>query len=529
MRLTLAEVLGEEEFGLLLRSGSPATLARAVAGAETVEVDRPVELSAGSYIVLTTGVRLRGNPELQRRLVAESEARGVAAIGFGVGLVFRTTPRALLEEARRRDFPVFEVPFEVPFRDIIASINRSHLSEDFYSLRRTVAVQNTLLGALEESRPEEALIGRLATIVGGAALLYRPGGLVVAEAGGAPAAAVWASLAGRGGDPEPFAVDPWQVTASPILVEGEVRFWLALAGRSEPAVAGVTRPLFQVAERLMRIIELARDVRGMEERIRRGELLAELLDDRRARAVSTERLELFGFSTARPWRVALIALDDQSGPGGPGGPDDPAGDGVVADALRVVGAALAGGGRPHLLGLHHRHLALVFEESGDGLPAPTVEGWTAALGEAGIEARAAVGRPVRQPGGLLESRGDALLALDFLQRMGAAPGRVLCFEEFEFIDALLAAADPAQLRGRTRLVLDPLRAHPQLFETLVTYVAADLNVNEAAERLHIHPNSLRYRLSRVEEVIGRPVRSVATVVDLYVALRAEARFGDAAD
>ncbi len=107
MRLTLADVVSEEEFGLLLRSGSPVALARPVEGAETVEADRPVELSAEGYIVLTTGVRLRGNPELQRKLVIEAEARGVAAIGFGVGLVFRSVPRALLDEARRRDFPVF--------------------------------------------------------------------------------------------------------------------------------------------------------------------------------------------------------------------------------------------------------------------------------------------------------------------------------------------------------------------------------------------------------------------------------------
>jgi PucR family transcriptional regulator, purine catabolism regulatory protein len=519
VRLTLAEVLGEDEFGLVLRSGSPATLTRAVAGAETVEVDRPVELSAGGYIVLTTGVRLRGHPDLQRRLVAESEARGVAAIGFGIGLVFRSTPRALLEEARRRAFPVFEVPFEVPFRDIIAYINRSHLSDDFYSLKRTVTLQRTLLGALEEARPEEALIGRLATIVGGGAILYRPAGVVVTEAGGAPAAAVWEALDRRRGDPEPFEVEPWQVTASPIVVDGEVRFWLALAGRSEPAAAGITRPLVQVTERLLRVIELARDARVMEERVRRSELLRELLDERRAPEVSPERLELFGFSPSRPWRVALIAVDGWTG--GDGGPAG--GDGVLADALRVLGGTVAGGGRPHLLGQHRHHLALVFEEGDDGLP---VERWTAALGEAGIEARAAVGRPVRQPGGLLESRGDALLALDFLRRMGAASGRVLCFEEFAFIDALLAAADPAQLGARTRVVLDPLRNHPQLFETLVTYLAADLNVNDAAERLHIHANSLRYRLSRVEEALGRPLRSLATVVDLYVALRAEARFGD---
>jgi purine catabolism regulator len=63
-----------------------------------------------------------------------------------------------------------------------------------------------------------------------------------------------------------------------------------------------------------------------------------------------------------------------------------------------------------------------------------------------------------------------------------------------------------------------------LLETLLTYLDADLNVNAAAARLHVHPNSLRYRLTRVEEELGRPVRSLATLVDLYLALRAEARF-----
>ena len=181
MRLTLAEVVSEEEFRLVLRSGSPAALARPVAGAETVEADRPEELTARDYIMLTTGVRLRGNPEMQRQLVVESEARGVAALGFGVGLVFRSIPRALLEEAKARDFPVFEVPLEVPFREIIAFINRSYLSDDFYSLKRTVALQNALLGAMGESHPEEALVGRLATIVGGA-VLFRPGGAEIGRA-----------------------------------------------------------------------------------------------------------------------------------------------------------------------------------------------------------------------------------------------------------------------------------------------------------------------------------------------------------
>jgi purine catabolism regulator len=502
VRLTLAEVVSEEEFGLVLRSGSPATLTRPVAGAETVEADRPEELTARDYIMLTTGVRLRGNPELQRQLVVESEARGVAALGFGVGLVFRSTPRALLEEARARDFPVFEVPFEVPFRDIITFINRSYLSDDFYSLKRTVALQNTLLGAMGETRPEEGLVGRLATIVGGA-VLFRPGGAVLADAGVVPVAEVWDEISRRGGCPAVFQADGLEVSASPILVEGEVRFWLALAGRPGEVTSVLVGPVIEVAERLLRLVDLARDVRVMEERVRRGELLNDLLDEERAKEVSPERLELFGFAKG-PWRVALLAV-------GPG--HDEA-------ALRLVGNAAASTGTPHLLGTHHGHVALVLE--GDG---GLLEAWTANLAAEGLPVRAALGRAVETPARLVDSGCDARLALDFLDRTGAPSGRVLRFEDFELIDALLSATDPAELRARVDLVLEPLRDHQQLVESLVAYLSADQNINSAAEALHVHPNSLRYRLGRVEELLGRPLRSPATMADLYVALRAEARFG----
>ncbi|HEY4409598.1 MAG TPA: helix-turn-helix domain-containing protein [Acidimicrobiia bacterium] len=508
MRLTLADLVSQEEFGLVLRSGSPAALARPVAGAETVEADRPEELTARDYIMFTTGVRLRGNPELQRQLVAESEGRGVAALGFGVGLVFRSIPRALLEEARARDFPVFEVPFEVPFRDIIGFINRSYLSDDFYSLKRTVAMQNTLLGAMGESRPEQALVGRLAAIVGGA-VLFRAGGAVVADAGAVPVASIWAEIARRGGGPgvlekeSVFEADGSEVSTSPILVDGEVRFWLALAGRPGEVTSVLAGPVVEVAERLLRLVDLARDVGVMEERVRRGELLNDLLDEQRARDVSPERLELFGFSAKGPWRVALLAVGA-----------------ALDEAVRLLANSAASTGTPHLLGLHHGRVALVLEGNG-GL----LEVWAANLAAAGLPVRAALGRAVEAPARLVDSRCDAVLALDFLDRTGAAPGRVLRFEDFDLIDALLSDADPAELRARVDLVLDPLRGHPQLLETLVAYLTADQNVNAAAEALHVHPNSLRYRLGRVEELLGRTLRSPDTLADLYVALRAETRFG----
>jgi len=41
-----------------------------------------------------------------------------------------------------------------------------------------------------------------------------------------------------------------------------------------------------------------------------------------------------------------------------------------------------------------------------------------------------------------------------------------------------------------------------------------------AHTLHLHPNSLRYRLAKIEKALGRSLRSPQTIADLYLALRA---------
>jgi hypothetical protein len=58
-----------------------------------------------------------------------------------------------------------------------------------------------------------------------------------------------------------------------------------------------------------------------------------------------------------------------------------------------------------------------------------------------------------------------------------------------------------------------------LIDTLEAYVAADLNVKAAAERLLIHVNTAHHRLGRIEEKTGRDVRHVSDVIDLLIAIR----------
>jgi len=52
--------------------------------------------------------------------------------------------------------------------------------------------------------------------------------------------------------------------------------------------------------------------------------------------------------------------------------------------------------------------------------------------------------------------------------------------------------------------------------------AAFLNSTQSAETaraLHVHPNTLRHRLNRVEQLTGRDLGSMEDRVDLYIALR----------
>ncbi|WP_054811849.1 PucR family transcriptional regulator [Nocardia arizonensis] len=51
-------------------------------------------------------------------------------------------------------------------------------------------------------------------------------------------------------------------------------------------------------------------------------------------------------------------------------------------------------------------------------------------------------------------------------------------------------------------LLDPIRPHPDLIETLRSYLDSDLNRQRTARTLNIHSNTVDYRLRRVKELTG---------------------------
>src|SRR6201999_2370886 len=78
------------------------------------ELRDPTTWLSGGEVLLTTGMGLE-TPEQQREFIGRLADHQLAALGFGVGFRHDTIPPALVQAAAEHEFPVFEVPYEVPF------------------------------------------------------------------------------------------------------------------------------------------------------------------------------------------------------------------------------------------------------------------------------------------------------------------------------------------------------------------------------------------------------------------------------
>jgi hypothetical protein len=105
---------------------------------------------------------------------------------------------------------------------------------------------------------------------------------------------------------------------------------------------------------------------------------------------------------------------------------------------------------------------------------------------------------------------------------GSGPG-VARFDDNPL--AMLVAAAPAEAAHLVETVLRPVLDLPvveraRLLETVEHWFAAAGSAAEAAATLFVHPNTVRYRLRRVEELTGRSLTDPRAVAELGAALAA---------
>src|SRR4051794_20153092 len=175
--LTVRELLRELDVRLLCGENGLEVPVRWV---HISELPDPTPWLSGGEVLLTTGMPL-DTAKRQREFVARLADHQLAGLGVGTGFAHETVPEALVDAARERDFPVFEVPYEVPFIAITEKAFTRLVNEQYAVLQRSIAAHERLERIVLSERGLEAVVTALATLVGGAALVFDVRGELLAE------------------------------------------------------------------------------------------------------------------------------------------------------------------------------------------------------------------------------------------------------------------------------------------------------------------------------------------------------------
>ncbi|MDG9705470.1 PucR family transcriptional regulator [Streptomyces sp. DH37] len=559
MSLTLASLVQHSSLKLTVLAGE-GRLDTPVRWAHVSELADPVPYLEGGELLLVTAMKLAvEDAEAMRRYVARLDAAGVVGLGFAAGVAYDRVPRALLDAAREAGFPLLEVPRRTPFLAISKAVSAANAAEQYRAVTAGFEAQREMTRAALSARGPAALLAKLASHVDGWAALYDVSGALVA------AAPAWASRRAARLTGEVRRLRDRPAPASAVVSEAEdgdrageraedrvelqsigsgrrVRAVLAVGTGAPPgtaeryAVNSAVALLTLTTERSRALLEAERRLGAAVLRM----LLAGEADH--ARAVAGP---LYGTLLDEPLRVVVAegaagrrrtagaaeAAGDTARGGAPGEACEPEGAlpaGVRALAERAESAA-ARAGESVLLVPHDRRLVGLVADGGAAAAAcADFAGRTAAAeGEpvgAGPEHAVVVG--VSAPAGLASAAAafkQAEQALSVARRRGralvehedVASGSVLPLLADDavraFADGMLRALHEHDAHGRGDLVA-----------SLHAWLSRHGQWDAAAADLGVHRHTLRYRMRRVEEILGRSLDDPDVRMELWLALKATA-------
>jgi purine catabolism regulator len=533
---TVADLLAIDELALTLVAGKQG-VDRPIRWAHVSELKDPTRFLRGGEVLLTTGLGMRGGRQGRARYVAQLAEARLAALGLGLGFAFETTPAAVVAAADRAGFPVFEVPFEVPFIAITEALFSRLVNEQYVLLQRAGTVQQTLSRLLLEGAGLDALLGAYARMTGTRALLFDLHGEVAAAAPGASAVlrprAVWAEIQTLRPEGNEFSMSLSDEVGSrsllPILVGGSTAGFLVLHRQERP------EPFHQVVVHHLATaiaLELAKaQAVARTERRLVGDFLDALLEGELSGDETRRRLRFLGLGQSPG--VAVLVARAAAPPERPLG----AADGATEALRRLVEDRLSRKPGPYVASVHDDLVVALFEAGDPAAARAAAEAVADGVLARGVAARFALGTPASDPPALRRAYQEARFALAAAAtveapaaatagaRRGSPVGRVASVEDLGSHRLLLALQEDAALEALSRGLLAPLRAYDQrqhgdLVASLRTFLEHNGNWEAAARALGVHRHTLRYRIRRVAELTGRDLESAADRVEFWLALQA---------
>jgi purine catabolism regulator len=507
-----------------------AGLDRPVRWVHISELDDPTPWLSGGELLLTTGMNLAA-PESQRAFVERLARHDLAGLGLGVGFAHSETPGALREAAAELGFPLFEIPYDVPFIALTEKAFSHLVNEQYAVLQRALSAHERLERIVLSEQGLEGVTAALASLIGGTAIVYDArGGELARSDGGAPLAPDVLEATGaevreraRAGARRGYAPSgelhgralALPVVRTPAGGNGDgpaPQAWL-VAAKDRGGLAEFDRLVLHQAVTIVALELLRRRVADDTERRLAGDVLSAMVSGELAGSELARRLEPFGLRE----RIGVLVLTPPR-----------AVKAVVEDCLTVAlrdelpGGLAAGTGR-----FSCALLPLERGGSDEDLFALAERVRDRATREAGVELPAGAGRAVAATD-LRRTFHEARCALEAQALAGEGNGDgsslLATFRDLGSFQLLLSLQDDDALRLFCDSILAPIEDGEgayggELMRSLEAFIECNGQWERAARQLYCHRQTQRYRIRRVEELTGRSLDSARDRIDFWLALR----------
>jgi len=513
------------EMGLELTTGDAGADAP-VRWVHISELPDPTPWLSGGELLLTTGIQLDTN-ERQRQFARLLSGHHLSGLGFGTGFDHKQVPAALVEEAGELGFPVFEVPYELPFIALTEKAFTRLVNEQYEVLQRGIAIHKRLERLVLEESGLDEVVRALAAATGGAVCVLSGRGETISSKAfrrPVPETALeqvreevvrrseeLSAGTARASENAEFAPDHPDIAGRSLVLpvslrgRGAPQAWL-VAARDAGGLGDFERLILQQAVTVV-ALELMRQ-RAMRDTERRlaGDVLAEALTGRLSEEELAMRLRPFGIGHS----AAVLVFSGQDGAPAP-------------QAEGELDRFLADAGVGALVATRDRLLCSVVDARDDlDTVALASRARDAIAGEGALRAAASRAAPV---GSLRRTFHEARCALEAAALANGSSPAVASYRDLGAFQLLLSLQDDDALRLYCDSVLGPLEDASgeygdELIRSLEAFIEQNGQWEKAARELYCHRHTLRYRIRRVEQLTGRDLANARDRIEFWLALRA---------
>lgn len=545
--IAVADMLALPELSGAECVAGAAGLGRRIERVNVMEVPDITAWVKPHEMLLTTGYPVHGDPDRLVKLLIELDDLGLAGLAVKLGRYVDDLPPALLREAERRGFPLLALPDGTAFDEVLAAVLSEILNTQSALLVRSEEVHRALLQIVVAGGGLADIAQHVAELLEAHIIVTTADGRVLAETSAETSATTDAENGASAGllDPVDAAADVlvrdptgrvhveeltygFADTADPLIVVPVVagRYdhgrLIALSRRRRLTGSDV-----HVLERAATVVALSitkqRELSAVESKYQ-GDFMRDVLVGQAGESADViAHARGLGWDFDRPM-VVLVAEYDEPAPRVPldGGVQPPhdrftsawrsvlrrhdpsaAVVGLSDEVVAVIGVDPEG--RTDAESLARRFVTEVAGDGGGGrrtfcTGTSRVVHDTAQLATAYQQARSAVrvGR--------------------WLHGAGALVG----FDQLGVHRLLSLVSDAREVDSFVQDTLGPL-ASPDaadLRETLQSLLDHNLNVAETARDMVFHYNTLRYRIGKLERLLGPFMTDPHLRLDLAVALQA---------